>query len=248
MAQRNRQVDKDRVKAAAGVAVFHLLLGYVLLTGLASSVTRSLGEELKVFDIPEDPLPPPQSEQQPAVKSAAEKEGAASPPNLKSKPTPIVAPPPEVKLELPSPVIAAPQPSPVIGRNASAGAADVPGPGTGSGGVGTGTGSGGSGTGPGGGGGGRPAARVRGGFTPRDYSRIAGPLLLQGIVHVRYTVQAEGHVTNCAVTRSSGHLRLDRATCEIIEDRFRYRPALDAEGRPVASTKNTSFSWSPDQG
>jgi protein TonB len=78
--------------------------------------------------------------------------------------------------------------------------------------------------------------------------RVAGSQFLEGTVYVRYTVQADGYVTNCSVTKSSGHFRLDRATCEIIEDRFRYRPALDTGGRPVASTKNTSFSWSPEQG
>ena len=240
---------KDRLKSAAAVAAFHTLLGYALVTGLGVRIGIPQSDDLKLFDIrPELPPPPVPQEIAPAEKQAEKREGAASPPNLESKSTPVVAPPPEVKLEIPSPIIAADKPSPIIGSDPTAGAADVAGPGTGSGGIGTGTGSGGSGTGPGGGGGGRPAARVRGGFTARDYARIAGPLVLQGTVDVRYTIQADGHVTDCTVTRSSGHLRLDRATCEIIEDRFRYRPAQDDAGRPIASTKKTSFSWTPNAG
>ncbi len=247
MVQISSRIDKNRVRAGAGVLLLHLLVGYAFLTGLASKIGTSVADELKVFDVPEPIPPPPEPEIEPAKERRPNEEGAAAPPNLKSKPTPVVAPPPKVKLEVPPPVVTAPEPSPVTGNDPSAGAAEVPGPGTGSGGIGNGTGSGGSGTGPGGGGGGRAAARVRGGFTSRDYSRIAADLLLEGTVHVRYTIRPDGYVTNCSVTKSSGHFRLDRATCEIIEDRFRYRPALDAHGRPVPSTKNTSFSWSPDQ-
>lgn len=246
MALANEDGNRDRLKAAAGVTAFHLLLGYAFLTGLAVDFTRGIADELKIFDVPEAPPPPRPEKSVPAKARAETPEGAASPPSVKAKATPLVAPPPTVRLDPPPPVVTAPEPAPASGNDRSTGASEVDGPGTGSGGEGTGTGSGGEGIGSGGGG--RPAARVRGGFTPRDYSRVAGPLRLQGTVHVRYTVQADGYVTNCAVTRSSGHFRLDRATCEIIEDRFRYRPALDAEGRPVPSTRKTSFSWSPDQG
>ena len=245
IAQLRWRIDRDRVKAAAGMVLFHLLLGYALLTGLASSITRTFSDELKVFDVPGPVPPPPQPEPEPAQKKPPEKEGEAAPPNLRSRPSPVIAPPPKVRLERPSPVVAAPLPSPVTGNDNSAGAAEVPGPGTGSGGIGTGTGSGGQGTGGGGGGGGSRAERERGAFTSRDYTRIAGRSQLRGTVYVRYTVQPTGRVSGCTVTRSSGHPELDEATCEIIEDRFRYRPARDPEGKPVAETRSSNFSWYP---
>jgi protein TonB len=247
----DQERNRDRIKAGIGVALFHALLGYALITGLGYEVVRQVSDNLKVFEVaPEPPPPPPPVEKSlPAEMRTKAPEGAAAPPSLKAQPSPIVAPPPKVRLPVPPPVAAVPEPTPLpAGADISAGVSTVDGTGTGTGGEGKGTGSGGEGTASGGGGGGRQAARVRGSFTPRDYSRIVGPRLLQGTVYVRYTVQQDGHVSNCAVTRSSGHFLLDRATCEIIEDRFRYRPALDSEGRPVASTKNTSFSWSPQQG
>ena len=235
------------MKAGIGVAVFHALLGYALITGLGFDVVRQVSDNLKVFEVLPEPPPPPVEKSIPAEVRTEAPEGAAAPPSLKAQPSPIIAPPPKVRLDIPPPVAAVPEPTPVpTGTDTSAGVSTVDGTGTGTGGEGQGTGSGGQGSGSGGGGGGRPAARVRGGFTPRDYTRIVGPRLLQGTVHVRYTVEADGYVSDCSVTKSSGHFLLDRATCEIIEDRFRYRPALDAAGRPVASTKNTSFSWSPE--
>ncbi|MDP8913855.1 MAG: energy transducer TonB, partial [Pseudomonadota bacterium] len=171
-----KQENRDRIKSAIGVAAFHALLGYALITGLGFDVVTQVSNELKLFDAVEEPPPPPAEPPPPKKTSSAapkpkDPEGAASPANLKNTPSEIVAPPPEIRLEVPPPVIAAP----VAGQGAApaAGAATVPGPGTGSGGIGTGLGSGnqGTGTGGGGGGGGRgtPARWLRGSITDRDY-------------------------------------------------------------------------------
>ncbi len=64
-----------------------------------------------------------------------------------------------------------------------------------------------------------------------------------GIVGVRYTVETDGRVTHCMVTRSSGNAVLDATTCRLIELRFRYRPWLDAAGRPVRSTVVHNQEW-----
>jgi protein TonB len=57
-------------------------------------------------------------------------------------------------------------------------------------------------------------------------------------------VQPDGRVGGCTVVRSSGHASLDETTCRLIERRFRYRPALDASGRPTSATEYKSFDWS----
>jgi protein TonB len=173
-----------------------------------------------------------------------QEEGAAAPPNLKAKPSPVVAPPPLVRLKVPPPVVTAPLPSPVTGRDASAGASDRPGPGTGSGGVGTGTGSGGQGTGPGGGGGGIKAIRVSGSISgAMDYPRGAKRAGIEGSVAVRFTVRTDGSVSDCEVIRSSANQELDATTCRLIERRFRYQPARDANGRPVTEVVTRTFDW-----
>ena len=248
MVQAFQGVNRDRIGSALAVAALHALLGYLLLTGLGFKVAPELGEKLKLFDVPEDPVPPPLAEparpeaerQKPRMEDP---EGAASPANLRDTPSPVVVPPPAIRLKIPSPVVAAPVAG--AGNRPSAGAADVPGPGTGSGGEGTGTGSGsaGSGTGGGGGGGATRARLIRGSIDGSDYPRSAVRARLSGTVGLRFVVGPTGRVESCAVTRSSGSPELDETTCRLILRRFRYRPARDVRGRPVADVIVGAHDW-----
>ena len=239
----DRERNRDRLKASIGVVAFHALLGYALITGLGFEVVRTVSDNLKLFDV-QEPIPPPLEEQPKPDLASSEEEGAAAPPNIKSEATPVVAPPPKIRIEVPPPVVSAPLPTPRPGNDPTAGASTVKGPGTGAGGEGTGTGSGGSGTGTGGGGGGgRPAQLERGRLMNQDYPRSALRAGIEGSVFVRFTVQTDGRVSGCTVTRSSGNEDLDSTTCRLIERRFRYRPALDTEGRPVPEVVRKSYDW-----
>jgi protein TonB len=249
MPQINEQ-NRDRIRSALVVAAFHALLGYALLTGLGFDVPAQVGERLKLFDAVEEPLPPlaeppppkPTNAKRPKPKAP---EGAASPANLKNTPSEIVAPPPEIRLEVPPSVIVAP----IAGQGAApaAGAAQVPGPGTGSGGVGTGLGSGTQGTGTGGGGGGGGLATrarwLRGRISEADYPSAAFNRRIGGTVFLRFVVAPTGRVSECAVTRSSGSRELDGTTCRLILQRFRYRPARNAYGEPVAEVIRGEHVW-----
>ncbi|MGA9580966.1 MAG: energy transducer TonB, partial [Allosphingosinicella sp.] len=102
----------------------------------------------------------------------------------------------------------------------------------------------GNGTG-GGGGGGRvtPARWLSGGIDASDYPDGAYRSRRGGTVHLRFTVAPSGRVSDCAVTRSSGSRELDNVTCRLIVRRFRYRPARNAEGRPIASSVIGEHVW-----
>ncbi len=244
---RIRRIDRDRVKSVVGVALLHALIGYALFRGLGFDLSVPTSAELKIFDVASEPPPPPIVEplkiEQPKQKARApEPEGAASPPNLRDTPTPVVAPPQPIPL--PTPIVAAPIAG--EGNRPSAGAAEVPGPGTGSGGVGTGTGSGASGNGTGGGGGGGMSRRVRwlsGGIGNRDYPREAVRAREEGTLLLSFVVQPNGRVAGCRITRSSGSRALDETTCRLITQRFRYRPALDGDGIPVATQIDGEHEW-----
>jgi protein TonB len=67
-----------------------------------------------------------------------------------------------------------------------------------------------------------------------DYPRAARRAGVQGAVFVRFAVQSDGRVGECVVTRSSGHPELDATTCQLIQSRFRYKPARDAKGRAMS--------------
>jgi protein TonB len=142
---------------------------------------------------------------------------------------------------IPVPVVTAPKAG--QGPDASAGASIVAGPGTGAGGVGTGSGSGGSGDGDGDGGGDTPPRQIRGRLKNSDYPAAAGASGVSGTVSVRYVVETDGRVSDCEVTRSSGSQILDETTCRLIRERFRFRPSLDAQGRPVPAAIVENHSW-----
>lgn len=220
---------KDRVRAIAGVVAVHGLLAFALLSGLAMRASERASDSLKLVDIVV-PLPPPP----PTVPAEASKpRGEPSPPNLKAVPSPVVAPPPRIRLPAPSPIVAAPVAS--TGSAPSAGASSVAGPGTGAGGAGTGLGGGGSG------GGGSRALRIQGQLSDSDFAGI------EGFVAVRFTIRPDGRVTGCQILKSSGSAELDGMTCRLIEHRFRYRPARDGHGRPIAEVATTSFTWGIDR-
>ncbi|MBV8687555.1 MAG: TonB family protein [Alphaproteobacteria bacterium] len=235
---------KEKIGSAAAVAGLHLLLAWAFLTGLGYAPALAPPEVLKLFDTSEPPPPPKavpaKPERRPVPRKARPKdpEGSAAPANLRNTPTEIVAPPPEIRLPVPPPLPAAPAAG--EGSAAASGAAPVPGPGTGAGGQGTGLGSGlsGDGTGGGGGGGGRGvhARQIAGSIGEEDYPRRAYEAHVSGTVLIRFVVTPDGRVGDCAVTRSSGSAELDQTTCRLIRRRFRYRPARDAAGRPVAET------------
>ncbi len=67
---------------------------------------------------------------------------------------------------------------------------------------------------------------------------------IQGAVRFELDVDADGTVTACRVTGSSGHARLDEHTCALITDRARFDPATDDQGKPVAATWRNVVRWS----
>jgi protein TonB len=231
----------DRFKAAIGAASLQALLAYALLAGLGASVPAVVERSLKLFAVAPPVPPPPPARRTATHASGNHRPEGGSPPNLRAQPTEIVAPIPAIRLNLPSPVVAAKVAGP--GSDASAGAADIPGPGTGSGGSGNGNGNG-NGDGDGDGdGGGSPPRHVRGRLRDSDYPREVGDAGIGGTVSVIYQVGVDGRVSDCRVTGSSGSDILDQVTCRLIEQRFRFEPSRDLRGRPVPSHIVENHSW-----
>jgi protein TonB len=230
---------RNRIRASAGAVLVHLLLGYALLTGVGVPVAGKLSETLQLIDV----MPPPPREWvAPNPEKSAKREGRASPPNLKARATEIVAPPPIVPPIVPPPPVVTAKVAGVGGAPATGNAAVV-GPGTGSGGIGNGTGSGGNGDGDGDGGDETPPRLRKGRLKNSDYPSSVGEAGIEGTVSVRYVVGVDGRVSDCEITHSSGNAELDRTTCRLIEERFRYDPSRDAQGSPVASVIVENHSW-----
>lgn len=239
-----RPAQRDRIAIAAVVAAIHLALGYALLTCLGVTLPPAReAAPLLLFRVPPPgPEPAPTPPKPASERRSPLREGAAAPANVRSRPKETTAPPPVIRVPLPPPLFVPRRAS--TGPDLTQGAAPVPGPGSGAGGEGTGTGSGRQGSGPGGGGdGGTPPRHIAGRIRDADYPGALAEAGIGGTVGVRYIVQVNGRVTDCAITRSSGSAALDDFTCALIEKRFRFRPSRDRSGRPVPAIIVENHSW-----
>ena len=79
--------------------------------------------------------------------------------------------------------------------------------------------------------------------TPNDYPSRALREEREGVASFTVTVDTDGRVTSCRITRSSGHDDLDEATCKNIERRARFRPATDGNGQETTGTWSSSVRW-----
>ena len=235
--------NSARWQGAVGALLVQGALLWLLVGGLAVSSSPVIREKIAAFVLsPDQPTPPPPPPPQPKRNSS--KQGAASPPNIRSTATELVAPKP-VLPPPPQPMAAAPVAN--TGVQATQGAAPVAGPGFGAGGVGNGSGSGGAGDGDGAGADrDTPPRRIGGRISPGDLPDDLAYNLAAGVdmtVGVKYAVEEDGRVTDCRITRSSGNRELDRLTCDLIERKFRYRPALDEDREPFKSWIVENHTW-----
>lgn len=218
---------QERAKSMAGVITIHAAIGYALVSGMGMDMAKTVTARFKVINVTA-PLPPV-----PAGKPAEAVKEAVSPENVRAAPTQIVAPKPEIKLKIESPVMPAPVAGP--GNENIAGASDRPGPGFGSGGQGDGYG--GTVTGP---------RYLSGTITRKHIPRSVWKAGNRGNVVAHFTVGTDGRARDCQIRQSSGHPALDATTCRLIEQRFRFEPARDARGRAVAHPYGWRQEWWQD--
>lgn len=234
---------QDHIGSAALSALLMGGLLWVLIVGLAVRLGPLPIERPGVLNlVPPPPRPPVIHEPVPSQRARA-RAGQAAAAGLLSTAAEVVAPKPLIPP--PPPMAAAPVAN--TGVQAMQGAAPVAGPGTGAGGVGDGFGAG-EGDGPGGGGEGRdtPPRRIAGRISPGDLPDDLADTLESGVdlvVGVRYAVEVDGNVDECSITHSSGSRPLDILTCELIERKFRYRPALDEDHAPFKAYIVENHIW-----
>jgi len=89
----------------------------------------------------------------------------------------------------------------------------------------------------------RAKANLASFFRDDDYPPQALRNGEQGTVRFRLAIAADGRITDCRVTGSSGSAALDRQTCSILRRRARYQPARDSAGHPVADRDNGEIRW-----
>lgn len=223
MAYADQQMSGNRIIALIIVGLIHVALGYALITGLAYEAVSKAIERVTTVDIEEPPPPEPEDEPPPPE------------PQPESAPPPPVAPPPPIRIAPAPPTIRTqptiPPPAPPALRIPPAAPVGPPPP--------------------------PPAppppriepkaAAPRGNpgswATANDYPARALREEREGTTGFRVTVSPQGRVSNCTITRSSGHADLDDATCKNITRRARFTPATDGNGQPTTDTYSNAIRW-----
>jgi periplasmic protein TonB len=215
MAYSDQAPGRDRAVAIGSVVVIHAGLAAALLSGLA----------VKVFEVPAKPpleatnidlLPPPPPEPvPPPPQPRTEQQVVRAPVPLPIAPIPIVPTRSDPGL------LTSPDPAPPVPANVEVGPPTIPAPPP------------------------APAVDLTRGASPRgnqgdwfpqdSYPAAAKRAGAEGRVSVSVGVGANGRVTDCQVTASSGNEALDQATCRLATRNGRFEVARDAQGRPVAS-------------
>lgn len=239
-ARRGFVTERDRWRAVAAVAVVHLALAYALLSGLSVQIQQTAAAVTQLIAVqlaPPVPVVAVEPRERAVLQSAAP---AAAPdrPGGSTGPSAARASNPVAPITVAAPTVS---PGGIAGQGTLAGT----GSGGGSGGQGSGTGAGnGAGNGAGGG---TDLEWIKGEIRPSDYPRSARDAGIGGRVEFRFTVGVRGRVTDCTVTRSSGHAALDETTCRVVMKRFRYRPGTNAAGRPVPAEVEGDHLWTTNR-
>lgn len=83
----------------------------------------------------------------------------------------------------------------------------------------------------------------RGIITLEDYPNESLNREEFGVVSMLLRVSANGQVTSCAVTESSGFKRLDERSCSLFKSRARFEPAKGSDGLQTTGEYRAAISW-----
>ncbi len=76
-----------------------------------------------------------------------------------------------------------------------------------------------------------------------DYPASAVRMGAEGRVGFTLDIAANGRVSGCTITRSSGWSVLDATTCRLMRSRARFTPAVDSNGQPAPGRVADELEW-----
>lgn len=224
--QRGWRARLGGLMLAAGVQL--AVLAVLLSLGRAMTPVAQHAPGMQAMDFP---LPTP-STPTPALHAAPAPAAASG----LAVPRAVIAPVPAIRLAQPP----APQVAATGSANTSGLRDEGGGPGAGAAGAGGGNGAGGAGQ----GGGGSPLAQIAGSIdSARDYPRAGRDARVGHSALITFTVGIDGRAHDCQVRESSGDPESDAITCRLALERFRFRPATDANGQPVEHMYGWRQKW-----
>ncbi len=78
---------------------------------------------------------------------------------------------------------------------------------------------------------------------PNDYPLRALQENWSGVTRLHLVIGADGRVSACSITASSGHDQLDRVACAKLTERARFSPARNADGTGREGSFDTAIRW-----
>ncbi len=219
MAYADQQMGGNKIIAIIVVGIIHVVIGWLLISGLAISAVKTVVERVTTVDIeepeppePEEEPPPPEPQEQappPPVAPPPPINIAPAPPPIQTQPTIPPPAPPALVIPPPAPVAPPPPPPPPsLAQAASPRSLN------------------------------RWSRRIQ-----ENYPSRALREEIEGTVGVRVTVTPNGRATGCQVTASSGSSILDQAACRGIERYGRFNAALDDAGNPTNGSFSTRITY-----
>ena len=76
-----------------------------------------------------------------------------------------------------------------------------------------------------------------------DYPSGARRYDEEGTTRIELSIGVAGRVDNCTIVKSSGSPSLDSASCRLMQERARFLPAADRNGRPVTASFTHDVIW-----
>ena len=209
-----KQMSSNRTLAIVLVALINGILGYALVQGLAYNVIKAAAEDLKTFDVEDEPPPPPEKPPPPPDAEPPPPQVAAPPPMVRMAPTPspiqaipVFNPAPITTVVRPAPPAPAAPPPPRVSQAAKA------------------------------------KGSLLSLIGDEDYPQAAMRAEEQGTTAVRLSIGPDGRVSDCSVTQSSGSSSLDSTTCSVFRRRARFTPAKDQAGNPISDSFSQRVKW-----
>src|SRR4051794_3775747 len=222
-----KELSGNRTLSIIMVVILQFALGYAIVTGLAYNVIKKAAQDLKTFDVEQEPPPPEEPPPPPKDMPKVPPPPITPPPLVRLQaPEPpiqtVTAPPPPVMIPPVAPAPPAPPPPPPLWPPPVAPAPPAPPP---------------------------PPRKVQSAqsakgdlrtlFTTDDYPPSALAAGASGTSQATLTIGSDGRVVSCNIIRSSGNSALDSATCNILRRRAKFTPARDSNGTPTADTITT---------
>jgi periplasmic protein TonB len=209
------QDPRRRATALTGTVAIHLVLGFVVVTGLAFTGAGPVEDPWDPFTITPDKPPPPPPEPQKQSDPISSVVTAPKPPvDLTRTDPPLVVDDRPTDTEItyvPERPIAQPDPPRPVASFVPRVA--------------------------------RPSNDPHRWITTNDYEPNWLRRELEGTAGYRVVVGTNGRVSSCEIVRPSGEGPLDTATCRYITQRARFEPATDDTGGKVVGTYTGTVRW-----